>query len=355
MNSMSPIKILFHALALLLLGSCTLQDPSYDSLMLPQVEAWQAVLSGLITDLNGNPISGARVIVDGQMSAITDPSGVYSLEIPGPGEYAVSAEAEGFFDTGAIITAPGGTVLLSAQCSLVMLEKHEVHFAGEGTLQLQNLQIVATNFTPGRSFTLRTLPATEKDMFVCFELVQDEGAEGAVLGISTNLEPSTLEHVTIKKYVGDRWEEADCSHATPGRYALFLPVEATMTEQEEAIPTEPGNVTTLYSLSSVSISEVTYSFSLGGRFSPDGKSDQLSYILAEIAKRGHGATTVTRQERAPVNIFIPRGIGLRTIALQTFYDWEYSYGSYRVAVRSYGAARIYFENYHREDFAGGSY
>src|SRR4051812_41089408 len=54
------------------------------------------VINGKVVDENGAPVREARISV-GAVIASSDPAGMFRLELPAAGTYAVSAEREGFF------------------------------------------------------------------------------------------------------------------------------------------------------------------------------------------------------------------------------------------------------------------
>lgn len=64
-------------------------------------EAGEIRLSGRVTDPNGLPVSGAKVVLTApnqvRFEAESDPTGAYSLTLPDAGSYAVSADREGYY------------------------------------------------------------------------------------------------------------------------------------------------------------------------------------------------------------------------------------------------------------------
>ncbi len=80
-----------------------------------------AIISGTVTDLAGSPVAGAKVSVNnvftGQLAETeSDASGRYSVAKLGPGNYEVTAEAEGFpSSTSQLTLAAGATKTLNPQ------------------------------------------------------------------------------------------------------------------------------------------------------------------------------------------------------------------------------------------------
>lgn len=80
-----------------------------------------AIISGTVTDLAGSPVAGAKVSVNnvftGQIAETeSNTSGRYSVASLGPGNYVVTAEAEGFpSSTSQLTLAAGATKTLNPQ------------------------------------------------------------------------------------------------------------------------------------------------------------------------------------------------------------------------------------------------
>ena len=80
-----------------------------------------AIISGTVTDLAGSPVAGAKVSVNnvftGQIAETeSNASGRYSVASLGPGNYVVTAEAEGFpSSTSQLTLAAGATKTLNPQ------------------------------------------------------------------------------------------------------------------------------------------------------------------------------------------------------------------------------------------------
>lgn len=76
-------------------AGCSDDDPDYDHVTPPVVEVASNTLTGVITSLNGEGISGAKVSLGEGNSATTDANGVYLFKDVKAGTYQLKAEAEG--------------------------------------------------------------------------------------------------------------------------------------------------------------------------------------------------------------------------------------------------------------------
>lgn len=76
-------------------AGCSDDDPDYDNVTPPVVEVASNTLTGVITSLNGEGISGAKVSLGEGNSATTDANGVYLFKDVKAGTYQLKAEAEG--------------------------------------------------------------------------------------------------------------------------------------------------------------------------------------------------------------------------------------------------------------------
>lgn len=76
-----------------------------------------ALVSGVVKDVGGTPVSGATVVLDGPAgftrTAVTDEDGEYEFEGLAAGRYTISVKAEGLADGSAVVQVPGsGEVLV---------------------------------------------------------------------------------------------------------------------------------------------------------------------------------------------------------------------------------------------------
>lgn len=76
------------------MAGCSDDDPDYDNVTPPQVAVAANTLTGVITDLSGEPLSGAIVTL-GSVTASSNESGVYLFDDVKAGTYAIKAEATG--------------------------------------------------------------------------------------------------------------------------------------------------------------------------------------------------------------------------------------------------------------------
>lgn len=141
---------------------------------------------------------------------------------------------------------------------------------------------------------------------------------------------------------------------TEGSFPFPYPVTTSITETILPIPTDPGTVMTLYSATSEHISEISYSYTMGTEIHPVDTPHPLKEVLLEYMEAEYGCRTMERKETVPVNIEIPRGIGLKMNSTQTVYDIVCQCEDLSISARMYSTARVSLINYHREDFAGGN-
>lgn len=70
--------------------SCTVHDPSFDSVERPEINVENSVIMGTVSDLQGKVLAGAIVNVSG-VEVSTDENGMYRIEITTAGTYELSA------------------------------------------------------------------------------------------------------------------------------------------------------------------------------------------------------------------------------------------------------------------------
>lgn len=79
-------------LAVMLFTFCSLSAFAYES---PSVDN-TAILSGYVTDANGDPVSGATVVLDSTTSTVTDANGYFSFGVVDVGPHTITVtDSEG--------------------------------------------------------------------------------------------------------------------------------------------------------------------------------------------------------------------------------------------------------------------
>lgn len=93
-------KLLIYGACLLLsMGavSCHGDDPLTNNTVRPEVPATPNKLSGVITDVNGNPVAGATVTLDDGRTTTTDQNGYYEFEDVPAGPHTIKVKKDGMF------------------------------------------------------------------------------------------------------------------------------------------------------------------------------------------------------------------------------------------------------------------
>lgn len=85
--------------------SCTVHDPSFESVERPKINVENSVITGLVTDFHGNILANATITVNGK-EIHTDANGIYRYEIPEKGDYELSASYPGKITKTASVAVP---------------------------------------------------------------------------------------------------------------------------------------------------------------------------------------------------------------------------------------------------------
>ncbi len=147
------MKLSFRAGAYMLLGvalttgfvSCSDDDPDYSNVTPPTVEIAPNTISGVISSINGNPISGATVSLD-NTTVTTDANGVYLFSEVAAGSHSISAAANGKISRNGTVVVESSSQTQNVIWNISLPEDRSteinvtVNEGGEGTVSAESLE-----------------------------------------------------------------------------------------------------------------------------------------------------------------------------------------------------------------------
>lgn len=308
-------------------AGCSDDDPDYDHVTPPVVEVASNTLTGVITSLNGEGISGAKVSLGEGNSATTDANGVYLFKDVKAGTYQLKAEAEGKLShTGTLTVADvKKTQNLVWNAALASDVKKEVSVSADAPSE-------------GKVET-ETLKGNEEAKVE----VKAEIAAGAALScnkegvslkkaieLSFELDTELAGKVEVKQYKNGEWVKVN-SRIEDGRviiaasefasYGLFLGVEFSEKKSTEVVAFEQSKWDNLYGSKDMSVGEAAYIYKTGTEISTEGTSKLTALLVEKLAQR-FGATAVTVSGSYPINVTLPVGTMLEISGVQE--EWSVS-------------------------------
>lgn len=340
-------------------AGCSDDDPDYDNVTPPVVEVASNTLTGIITSLSGEGISGAKVSLGEGNSATTDANGVYLFKDVKAGTYQLKAEAEGKLShTGTLTVADVKKAQnLVWNAALASDVKKEVGVSAdapsEGKVETETLkgneeakvevkaEIAAGTVDTDVKVIISPLYREEdvvtraagETMLVGAALSCDK--EGVSLKkaieLSFELDTELAGKVEVKQYKNGEWVKADSrvedSHVVVAAsefasYGLFLGVEFSEKKSTEAVEFEQSKWDNLYGSKDMSVGEAAYTYKAGTEISTKGTVSKLTALLIEELAQRFGATATTLNGSYPINVTLPVGTMLEISGVQE--EWGVS-------------------------------
>ena len=318
-------------------AGCSDDDPDYDNVTPPVVEVASNTLTGVITSLNGEGISGAKVSLGEGNSATTDANGVYLFKDVKAGTYQLKAEAEGkLSQTGTLTVADvKKSQNLVWNAALASDVKKEVSVSAdapsEGKVETETLkgneeakvevkaEIAAGAVEADEAGEVKVVISPlyrEEDVMARAARATDETMlVGAVL--SCNKEGASL-----KKAIELGFElDSELAGKVDASYGLFLGVEFSEKKSTEVVAFEQSKWDNLYGSKDMSVVEAAYIYKTGTEISTEGTSKLTALLVEKLAQR-FGATAVTVSGSYPINVTLPVGTMLEISGVQE--EWSVS-------------------------------
>ncbi len=344
-------------------AGCSDDDPDYDHVTPPVVEVASNTLTGVITSLNGEGISGAKVSLGEGNSATTDANGVYLFKDVKAGTYQLKAEAEGKLShTGTLTVADvKKTQNLVWNAALASDVKKEVSVSAdapsEGKVETETLKgneeakvevkaeiaagavdtdadvkVTISPLYKEEDVVARAARATDETMLVGAVLsCNKEGASlKKAIELGFELDSELAGKVEAKQYKNGEWVKVN-SRIEDGRviiaasefasYGLFLGVEFSEKKSTEVVAFEQSKWDNLYGSKDMSVGEAAYIYKTGTEISTEGTSKLTALLVEKLAQR-FGATAVTVSGSYPINVTLPVGTMLEISGVQE--EWSVS-------------------------------
>lgn len=376
---------------------CSDDDPDYENVTPPVVEVASNTLTGVITSLNGEGVSGAKVLLGADNSATTDANGVYLFKDVKAGTYQVKAEAEGKLPYEGTLTVVDekksqnlvwNAVLISDVKKEVTVSAEE---ASEGKVETEHLKgndeakvevkakiaagaveadteeevkVVISPLYKKEDVVARAARATDETMLVGASLSCN--LEGVFLkkaiDLGFELDSELASKVEAKQYKNGEWVKAD-SRIEDGRvivvatefasYGLFLGVEFSEQKSTEAVSFTQSKWDNLYGSKDMSVGEAAYTYKAGTEITTKGTSKLTALLVEKLAQR-FGATVATVNGSYPINVTLPIGTMLEISGVQT--KWSVSASAFGKSASGtrYGNVTVAVVTSNRQHTGGGN-
>lgn len=385
--------------------SCTVHDPSFESVERPKINVEKSTISGLVTDFQGNILVNATIDVNGQ-EVFTDENGIYRYLLEEKGEYELSASYPGKITKRATVTVPSieitqnfiqNFVLPQYRTIIIRTDNTEEQTETipdnepEGTMTVTATIVIEETYIPENTFLTLTPVYSQQegeDVATLQTKSQFAKVENKML-VGTNVacsDPSFTELITagkmkfdVEKEVQDltklmmfdldenRWVEIpyesydheivfELKQLTT--YGVFGDVNISWEETSKPITDfKPQDYwDNYYGSDVIHIGEVTYKRKMGIILDRTQGVDQLRALLLEKLAQDYGLGDERDViETYNVNTDLPVGTALKITGSQTYLSVFYEMNGKSVHADVCGTSMVTGESYNRIHTGGGNY
>lgn len=374
-------KLLLHG-TLLFLSLAAVSCHTYDErepVLPPTVEVAPNTLSGVITDMAGNPIQGVTVTL-GNLTAQTDANGMYLFESVAQGSYDVKATANGMFDATTKVNFTGASSqnllwstalnkkvvqnLVVSQSSVIAkgdIESENIPNNEEGSV---NIEVeVPANTVPANT-TIYITPIYTEESAEVSRAAESTMLIGATLSCSDpnvtlsspidltfSLDGSVITSVTTKEYdaASDTWHNVAAEVDGTGNlvikatkftsYGIFLPVSVTKTTTSEPILFATSLFDNREGVSNMYVESAPFTYKTGMQIRSNAKN-KLEGLLIEYLAREYGFKVTEVQGDYPLNVNLAVGQGISLNGAQAAEAIRVASGNTSVEGTRYGNVTV---------------
>ena len=388
---MKAIKIRSYALLGMALSisfvSCHHNDPDYSNVTPPEVAASNSI-SGCITSISGEGISGATITMDGTSAATTATDGTFTIEKVTAGDHQLKASATGKIETEETVTVKNsdkGSVVIwnVALANEGVTVNYNENGTGEATVETETVKgneeakietkvtvpkdavsdktatITITPMYSNASALTKAARSSEESVLLAGTNVKCSNASATLtssLTITYDVDASIAESLVAKKMVDGSWVNATFT-VNGGKvsvmadsftsYSLFLSASITKTPSSETLTFSPNIYDNLYGSGDLSVGSSSYSYKVGTEISSSGTTKLTAYLI-EILARLAGANVRTLQGSYPINVVLSVGTALTISGTQSAMTYTVSAFNRSVSGKKYGDITVVTRAYNRQ-------
>lgn len=374
---------------------CSDDDPNYDNVTPPAVVVAPNTLTGIITDNQGNPLSGAKVSLDATQVS-TDAKGVFLFSDVKAGTYTIKAEAKDKLAKEDQITVKDSDKSQNLMWNASLLSDVSVEVAvstteeSKGNVETEALKDnkkaevkVATTVPAGAidseeevkiivspiydantaSATVRSVSrASEPVMLVGVSMVcsKTDVTLRKPVELGFNVDEEVAQSVEAKQYKNGQWVSV-ASRVEGGKvvvqagdfaaYGLFLDVKFSVSESSEPISFEKSEWNNLYGAKEMQVGSANYTYKSGTEIKTKGTTVLTALLVEKLAQR-FGATISTLSGSYPLNVTLPVGTALTVNGTQSKQSVSVSAMGKSVSGTHYSTVTIVASTYNRQHNGG---
>ena len=382
--------MLMGGLLTLGLPGCGDDDPSYEDVVpdAPAVTISSHVISGVVTAISGDPISGATVTASSagkSFTAMTGEDGTYVInDVTATGTIAVTASAEGKQDRSVEISIPGDgkvhqaaanfmlakaplsvtltgedqTIIVEVESSKVIMEDSTLFVmnvpaeAAEGEFELAPIY-------PGDENSI--LRAAEPTTLVGLRVTgKSENAKiGKAIPTKCNVGKEVASQCKVMANSGNGIHEiaftVEGDHVifdidAFGLYYVIGDIEVSISNSSIPISVS-GNFDNLNGASDLTVGSISYTYMLGGELdAPKGKAAAMLHGI--LMGKVNSSKVQEKTGSYPLNLVLPAGTAASVSGIQTVTVITVAGFGQSLSAKVYGGVVISISTYNRNHNGG---
>lgn len=370
------------------LSACHDDDPNYDQSLPPVVNVAPSTLSGVVTTVKGEPVSGATITF-GSLSATTNADGYYLISGIGAGTTEITISAQGMITKKDHITVESVNPTRNVTYSAILNKEISnavnvtVNEGGAGSVESEAItgnvkgEIEMTMNVPSKTVpentTITISPIYTEESAMIVRAASETMLIGAnitcsdpnlrltsPLTVSFAVDETVIEHVETRQYVNGAWQAVahtsnangivvSTTHIAP--IGLFFSVDVTETRSSVALTFTPSLWNNLYGEYDITAGEATFTYKSGSEYNTVGATT-LEALLIERLASIVGPTVKEMQGNYPLNVVLPIGTAIGISGSQATTRVSVASRSHTVTALRYGTVTVTTHSYNRQHNGG---
>lgn len=362
-------------------------DPNYNNVTPPTVTIATHGISGMVTAISGDPISGATITATAagkSFTAQTGADGSYTIgDVNATGKIELTAAADGKQAGAATVEIPSDGKAHQAAANFVLANvAQEVVFTGEAqevAVEIEKPNVVAAEDAVTMSLSIPAGAAKGKVTIApIYPGADNSGLRAAqqmtvgglamaqakdnglvdfnqAIGVSVDLGAEVASACKVMN--GDKEVASKVNGGILlfdvtgfGIYRIVFPIDISTKTSTEKISVS-GNFDNLYGAADLTVDAVNYTYKVGGKIdAPKGKSAAFAYsILSGIVN----VSTVKEMTGSyPLNLVLPIGTAASVSGAQAVETTTVSCFGSSLSATKYGAVALSISTYNRQHTGG---
>lgn len=364
--------------------ACSDDDPNYDDVTPPAVEATHSI-SGRVTAMSGDGI--VATVTMGTEKTTTAADGTFLFEDVKAGTYTLKAEATGKISKEGSVTVAGGeksdnqvwsatlhnvgvTMTVNADGSAKGNAVSETTKGNEAAKVDVAIEAPAGAVPAGKTITTTPLyalqdvtKAKESVLLIGTDLTCSDPAVTLAKPIQMiyDLEPAVAAAIKVQKKVGGQWVAAEFK-VDGGKvtvtvdqftsYVLFFDVDITTSNSSESLSFSQNKWDNLFGSNTMQVESASYNFKIGTEITASASNRTTAYLKEILARRAN-AGLMTATGHYQMNVSLPIGTGLVLNGQQAVQTLKASALGETASGKQYGNVSVTANTYNR-NHTGGS-